>query len=87
MSVGTQRWREIEELYHAAVERERGGQAALLEGADPDVRREVESLLAQDIRDLPLSEPALRVRRADPSIALLRRVGRTSGIRRHRSPR
>src|SRR5215469_4752499 len=38
------RWRQIEELYHSA--RERG--TAVLEGTDPELRREVERLLAQD---------------------------------------
>ena len=38
------RWRQIEELYHSA--RERGGEA--LAGADPEIRQEVEKLLAQD---------------------------------------
>jgi serine/threonine protein kinase/Tol biopolymer transport system component len=43
-----QRWREIEELYHAALEQEPAARAAFLGGADPDLRREVESLLAQN---------------------------------------
>ncbi len=38
------RWQQIEELYHSA--RERGGEA--LAGADPEIRKEVERLLAQD---------------------------------------
>ena len=62
MATGADRWREIEALYHAALEREPGERAALLERADPDVRREVESLLAQDIANLPLSQLALRLR-------------------------
>ncbi|WP_109489216.1 protein kinase domain-containing protein [Occallatibacter savannae] len=40
----SQRWRQIEALYHSACERG----AAVLDGADPDLRREVEKLLAQD---------------------------------------
>lgn len=40
----SERWQQIEELYHAA--RARGGEA--LAGADPELRREVERLLAQD---------------------------------------
>jgi eukaryotic-like serine/threonine-protein kinase len=40
----SERWRQIEELYHSA--RERGGEA--LAGADPEICREVERLLAQD---------------------------------------
>lgn len=46
-----ERWREIERLYHAALEVEGGGRAAFLEracGGDNDLRREVESLLASD---------------------------------------
>jgi serine/threonine protein kinase/predicted Zn-dependent protease len=43
-----QRWREIEALYHAALDLEQGARATLLSGADPELRREVESLLAQD---------------------------------------
>jgi Tol biopolymer transport system component len=39
-----QRWRQIEELYHSAHD---SGEAALA-GADPEIRREVEKLLAQD---------------------------------------
>jgi eukaryotic-like serine/threonine-protein kinase len=42
-----QRWREIEDLYHAALDHEPAARRALLEGADPELRREVESLLAQ----------------------------------------
>src|SRR3984957_18395966 len=42
-----QRWREIEDLYHAALDREPAARAVLLEGADAELRREVESLLAQ----------------------------------------
>jgi eukaryotic-like serine/threonine-protein kinase len=39
-----QRWQQIEELYHAACE---SGEAVLA-GADPEIREEVERLLAQD---------------------------------------
>lgn len=39
-----ERWRQIEELYHSA--REHG--VAVLSGTDPELRREVEELLAQD---------------------------------------
>ncbi|HEY6252235.1 MAG TPA: serine/threonine-protein kinase, partial [Candidatus Angelobacter sp.] len=43
------RWQRVEQLCHAALEREESGQAAYLEaacGGDADLRREVESLLA-----------------------------------------
>ncbi len=46
-----ERWRQIERLYHAALELEGSGRAAFLKGAcgaDDDLRREVESLLASD---------------------------------------
>jgi serine/threonine protein kinase len=39
-----ERWRQIEELYHAAST----GGRAVLEGVDPDLRSEVERLLAHD---------------------------------------
>ena len=45
------RWREIERLYHAALEREQGQRGAFLDEAcagDESLRREVESLLAQE---------------------------------------
>jgi hypothetical protein len=37
-----QRFRQIEELYHAAREATPGGRAALLAQTDPELRREVE---------------------------------------------
>jgi serine/threonine protein kinase len=43
------RWRQIEQLYHAALEREASQRASFLEqscAADPSLRQEVESLLA-----------------------------------------
>jgi hypothetical protein len=44
----TPEWfQQIEALYHAARERTAVERAALLADADPEVRREVESLLAQ----------------------------------------
>ncbi|MGH9847256.1 MAG: hypothetical protein ACREEM_51830 [Blastocatellia bacterium] len=50
------RWRQIEQLYHAALERAPDERAALLDEAcdgDQDLRQEVKSLLADD-------EPAQR---------------------------
>src|ERR1019366_10061057 len=52
------RWQQIEELYHAALECEPGDRAALLARADPELRREVESLLAQESGATPLDHPA-----------------------------
>ena len=49
-----ERWRRIEELYHSA--RERGSEA--LEGVEPELRREVEALLAQDPQNI-LDRPAV----------------------------
>ena len=46
-----ERWRQIQDLYHAALEREPGVRQAFLENVcrdDEDLHREVESLLAQD---------------------------------------
>ena len=43
-----ERFRQIEELYHAARDATAGERAAMLAQADPEVRREVESLLVSD---------------------------------------
>ncbi len=40
------RWRQIEELYHAAQKCNSNERAALLEGTDPDIRSRVERMLA-----------------------------------------
>jgi len=42
-----ERFRQIEELYHAAAERPAAERGSILAHADPDIRREVEALLAQ----------------------------------------
>lgn len=52
------RWQQIEELYHATLECEPSQRAAFLARADPEVRREVESLLAQESGGTPLDHPA-----------------------------
>lgn len=60
----TERWREIEQLYHAARERAPGDRGRFLEQAcaDPDVRGEVESLLGCETQaDDFLEAPALEV--------------------------
>jgi serine/threonine-protein kinase len=54
VSMIPERWREVEELYHAA--RERGRQ--VLTDADPELRREVEELLDQESTGGPLDRPA-----------------------------
>jgi Tol biopolymer transport system component len=43
------RWKQIEDLYHAALECEPGERAVILAQTDPELRGEVESLLAQDL--------------------------------------
>ena len=54
-----ERWRQVEDLYHAALDQTGDERLRLLAGADPEMRREVESLLAQpQIR--PLSPPPYR---------------------------
>ncbi len=60
MATGSSRWQQIEELYHAALECDPGDRAALLARADPDLRREVESLLAQRTADIALNRPVLQ---------------------------
>ena len=52
------RWQQIEELYHAALECEPGERAVLLARTDPELRREVESLLAQKSGATLLDQPA-----------------------------
>jgi serine/threonine protein kinase len=55
-----ERWRKIEELHHAALERppaERSGFLAQACGSDEDLRREIESLLAQDSGSGMLATP------------------------------
>jgi len=51
--------RQIEELYHAARESSPEQRAALLAQADPELRREVESLLSQPASDT-LDQPAIQ---------------------------
>jgi serine/threonine protein kinase len=57
-----ERWRQVEQLYHAALEQEAGDRTAFLREAckrDDELRREVESLLAQhSSRDGMLEHPA-----------------------------
>src|SRR5215813_11922715 len=55
----SERFQQIEELYHAARERTGEERAALLAQADPELRREVESLLAQPDSGKFLDRPAL----------------------------
>jgi len=54
-----ERFRKIEELYHAIRQASAGERAALLSLADPEVRREVESLLAEGIDSNFIERPAI----------------------------
>lgn len=60
-----ERFQQIAELYHSVREGNEAERTALLERADPELRREVESLLAQptesDFLSRPAAEEALRV--------------------------
>src|SRR5450631_2383663 len=56
--MGPSRWQKIEELYHAALECVPGERTAFLARADPELRREVESLLAQESGGTPIDHPA-----------------------------
>jgi len=47
MDTGSPRWRQVEQLFGAARECDAEARKALLARAEPDIRREVESLLAQ----------------------------------------
>src|SRR6516165_10264203 len=55
----SERFQQIEELYHAARAKTGEERAALLARADPELRREVESLLAQPDSGVFLNRPAL----------------------------
>ena len=61
-----ERWRQVEELYHAVVERTPAERDRLLEGAQEGVRREVESLLAQQGSLPGLAEPGPTVTQIAP---------------------
>jgi len=55
-----ERFRQIEELYHAARAKTGNEAASLLAGIDPELRREIESLLAQPRTGEFLDRPALQ---------------------------
>ncbi|HKT42474.1 MAG TPA: protein kinase [Rhodanobacteraceae bacterium] len=58
--MASERFQQIAELYHAAREGTAAERTALLERADPGLRREVESLLAQPTDSDFLEQPAIR---------------------------
>jgi len=53
-----ERWRQIEDLYHAAQERTPADRIALLECTDPDIRARVERMLEVDSGGQMLDGPA-----------------------------
>src|SRR3712207_3938858 len=69
-----ERWRQIDTIFRVAVERPGAERAAFLDGAcgaDPELRREVESLIAHDgsgsFLGRPASEEAARVLAEGPA--------------------
>jgi len=56
-----ERFRQIEELYHAARERPAAEREALLDQANPEVRRQIEELLAQTDSGF-MARPAVQAR-------------------------
>src|ERR1700686_5220646 len=64
-----ERWQQISVLYHTALEREPRERAVLLAQADPDVRRDVEALLAQRSGDGLLDQPAWNLLASTPLAA------------------
>jgi hypothetical protein len=63
------RLQQIEELYHSAREASSGERAALLAQADPELRREVEALLAHQ-HDRLILDRSLQVA-GDPTMTVL----------------
>jgi eukaryotic-like serine/threonine-protein kinase len=59
--MGPERLEQVEELYHAARECSLAERNALLAQAEPDLRREVEELLAQGGAGGPLAQPAMEI--------------------------
>ncbi len=55
-----ERFRQIEELYHAVREATAGERAAMLAQSDPELRREVESLLVERIGHDFIDRPAIK---------------------------
>ena len=51
-------WRQIEELYQAAVDSGPEGQAALLANSSPEVSHVVRAMLAQEANSAVLDRPA-----------------------------
>lgn len=71
--MNTERFQQIAELYHSVRESTAAERTALLDRADPELRREVESLLAQPAESDFLTRPA-----AEDAMALLAGFGRSA---------
>src|ERR1700722_4109285 len=54
----SEKWRQIQELYEAANGREPSERATMLQGVDPEIRSQVEAMLAEDSRTAILDQPA-----------------------------
>src|SRR5438034_11683668 len=84
-----ERWKQIEKLYHAALELERSKRAAFLReacGADHDLGREVDSLLASDAAagsfiEAPAVEMAAKGLAKNPSILAMGKDSLKTGAR------
>ena len=63
-------WKQVEELYHAALAQPPEKRAALLAEADPQLRAEVESLLAQKTDSFLNGAPVSAVRALGPGVKL-----------------
>jgi len=83
----SERWQQIEKLYHAALEREGSGRADFLKEAcadDPALRDEVESLLASDAAagnfiEAPAIELAAKALEKNPSLLAMDKSSLKSG--------
>ena len=63
-----ERFRRVEELYHAACEGTREERAALLAEADPELRHELEALLAEgSVPTSRVSLPKSKAKKVKPS--------------------
>src|SRR6185503_12609905 len=78
-----QRWQEIDRIFAAALEREPAGRSAFLDdacGGDELLRKEVESLLANDIPESLIAnravEEATRLLEKSPGELTFDRIGR-----------
>jgi serine/threonine protein kinase len=78
-----ERWQEVKHLYHAVLEAEPSNREALLESADPEVRREVESLLSSgDSETHPLDRDVMSDASSllDDATATLSQLGENANL-------